>query len=100
MKWVQGRQGTGYRKLPLLHGKSWDSYLIDYPSQAHVPMHTDPVPGKQHFRLNILLWGEDNFQGQTIFSTKRIKLFRPDIVPHSVEKVSRRRIVFSVGWVQ
>lgn len=99
MKWVEGRQGTGYKKLLLAEGKSWDCYLIDYPPHTHIPTHTDPVPGKKHFRLNILLRGEDNFRGNTIFATKRIKLFRPDISPHSVEEVSTRRLIFSLGWV-
>lgn len=99
-KWTNGRQGTGYRKLTLLQSERFgcDCYLIDYPPHTHIPTHTDPVPGKKHYRLNILLWGQDNFRGETIFSTKRIKLFRPDISPHSVEEVSRRRIIFSIGW--
>jgi hypothetical protein len=99
MKWIEGRQGTGYRKLLLGEGKWWDCYLIDYPPNTHIPTHTDPVKGKRHYRLNILLRGEDNFRGNTIFSTKRIKLFRPDISPHSVEEVSQRRLIFSLGWV-
>lgn len=98
LKWVDGRQGTGYRKLLLWQGRTSDCYLIDYPPYTHISTHTDPVLDKRHFRLNILLWGQDNFRGETLFSTKRIKLFRPDISPHSVEEVSRRRIIFSVGW--
>lgn len=99
MRWIEGRQGTGYRKLLLREGNSWDCYLIDYPPNTHISTHTDPVEGKKHYRLNILLWGQDNFRGETIFSTKRIKLFRPDISPHSVEEVSRRRLILSIGWV-
>lgn len=98
MKWESGRQGSGYRKLCLWLGKSFDCYLIDYPSNSYIPVHTDPVPGKRHYRINILLWGADNFKGNTIFSSKRVKFFRPDITPHSVDKVSRRRVIFSVGW--
>lgn len=99
MKWQPGRQGTGYSKLLLWQSKSSDCYLIDYPPHTHIPTHIDPVPGKKHFRLNILLWGQDNFRGKTVFSSKRIKLFRPDISPHSVEEVSRRRLIFSIGWI-
>lgn len=100
MKWEIGRQGTGYRKLRLWQSKklSSDAWLVDYPPHTHIPTHTDPVPGRKHFRVNILLWGQNNFQGKTIFSTKRIKFFRPDISPHSVEEVSRRRLIFSIGW--
>jgi hypothetical protein len=102
VKWEMGRQGTGYRKLPLFQSKklSCDAWLIDYPPDTHIPTHTDPVSGKKHFRLNILLWGQDNFRGKTIFSSKRIKLFRPDISPHSVERVASRRIIFSIGWAR
>jgi hypothetical protein len=100
MKWEVGRQGTGYRKLRLAEGQNWDCYLIDYPPHTHIGTHTDPVPGKKHYRLNIMLWGEDNFQGDAIFSSKHIKFFRPDISPHSVGEVSRRRIIFSVGWIR
>ena len=99
-KWEDGRQGTGYRKLKLFSSNflGCDCYLIDYPPNTHIPTHTDPVPNKKHYRLNILLRGEDKFQGETIFSTSRIKFFRPDIMPHSVEEVSRRRLIFSLGW--
>jgi hypothetical protein len=98
--WEEGRQGTGYKKLALWQSSklSCDGYLIDYPPHASIPTHTDPVKNKKHYRLNILLKGEDKFNGQTIFSTKRIKLFRPDIMPHSVEEVSVRRIILSIGW--
>jgi hypothetical protein len=100
MKWQPGRKGTGYRKLVFWQNErlACDCYLIDYPPTTYVSTHTDPVPGKKHYRLNILLWGQDNFHGQTLFATKHIKLFRPDISPHSVEPVSKRRIIFSIGW--
>ena len=100
MKWELGRQGTGYRKLKLLTGKSFDCYLIDYPPGTHIPIHVDPVPGFCHFRINLLLLGEDKFIGETILSFGKVKFFRPDIMPHSVEEVSTRRIVLSIGWVR
>ena len=100
MKWELGRQGTGYRKLKLFTGKSFDCYLIDYPPGTHIPIHVDPVPGFCHFRINLLLLGEDKFLGETIFSCGRVKFFRPDIMPHSVEEVSTRRVVLSIGWVR
>lgn len=98
MKWQPGRQGTGYRKLPIFQISFADMYLIHYPVGAYVPTHTDVVEGKKHYRLNIILWGEDNFQGQTLFSTKRIKFFRPDLTPHNVDKVTKNRLVLSLGW--
>jgi len=98
--WQEGRQGTGYRKLQLLSSKllSCDAYIIDYKPNTHIPTHTDPVKGKRHYRLNILLWGNDEFVGETIFSTKRIKFFRPDIAAHSVSNVRSRRVIFSFGF--
>lgn len=98
--WRPGRQGSGYSKLLLWESKhlSCDAYLLKYPPNTGVPTHTDVVAGKQHYRINILICGEDNFKGETIFSSKRIKFFRPDISPHSVEKVSRARIILSIGW--
>jgi hypothetical protein len=100
LNWQEGRQGTGYRKLTLWQSAllSCDGYLIKYPSHSHIPTHTDPVPNKKHYRLNILLKGEDKFKGDTIFSTKRIKFFRPDIMPHSVEEVAVPRLILSIGW--
>jgi hypothetical protein len=103
MRWQVGRQGTGYHKLNLFQwgsGQLWgaDCWLIKYPANASIPTHTDPVPGKRHYRLNILLRGEDKFKGETIFATKRIKFFRPDITPHSVEEVSKPRLILSIGW--
>jgi len=101
MHWEAGRQGTGYRKLVLFRGRKWlpfDCYLIDYPVGSSIPTHTDPVEGKRHFRLNILLRGEDKFNGDAIFKSRRVVFFRPDIMPHSVEQVSSRRLIFSIGW--
>lgn len=102
LQWLPGRQGTGYRKLLLFQSKRFyfDAYLIDYSPETYIPTHTDPFPGRRHFRLNITLFGEDAFRGTAIFATKRIKLFRPDIAPHSVERVSKRRMVLSIGWAR
>ncbi len=98
--WIPGRQGTDYFKLLLFNSEkhAMDCYVLRYPPHSHIPTHTDPVPGKKHYRLNILLKGEDKFRGETIFSTKRIKFFRPDITPHSVEEVSQERLILSIGW--
>lgn len=100
MRWESGRQGTGYRKLRLWQSDRLfsDAYLIDYPPHTRIPTHVDKVPGKRHYRINILLWGQDNFRGETLFSLGPLKFFRPDISPHSVEEVSRRRLVLSIGW--
>lgn len=101
LKWEQGRQGTGYRKLLLASNKkSWDLYLIDYPVSTYIGPHKDPVPSSKHYRLNIILFGSAKFNGKTIFSLgNRIHFFRPDITEHSVENVSKRRFVLSFGFI-
>lgn len=99
MKWEPGRQGTGYLKLKLWQGNSSDAYLIDYPANSHIPTHVDVVEGVKHFRINIRLWGPDNFRGKSLCKFWVVNFFRPDIMPHSVEKVSSRRIILSIGWV-
>ncbi len=99
MKWERGRQGTGYFKLDLARGRRWDLYLLRYPPGSRVPPHRDPVPGKEHWRANLLLWGEDTFEGRAIFRLPRLVVFRPDITEHEVRAVSRLRLVLSMGWV-
>src|ERR1035438_10358800 len=101
-RWQKGRQGTGYDKLCLFQSKLFqcDCYLIDYPKNTSIPTHTDPVPGKRHYRINILLWGEDKFVGDALFKSKHITFFRLDIMPHAVSEVSTRRIILSFGWVR
>lgn len=98
MKWEAGRQGTGYYKLCIWKGKRSDVYLIDYPIGSYIPTHVDKVEGRKHYRINILLCGDDNFIGSAILSMKRMKVFRPDIMVHSVGLNVKRRLVFSIGW--
>lgn len=100
-KWEQGRQGTGYRKLLLASNhKTWDIYILDYPTGTYIKPHTDPVLKGKHYRLNIVLCGAAKFNGETIFSIgNTVHLFRPDIIEHSVDNVTKRRIVLSIGYV-
>lgn len=97
MRWERGRQGTGYWKLRLASGRSWDLYVIDYPVGTSIPTHTDPVPGRRHWRANFRLLGEDNFEGEASFRLGRLIVFRPDITPHAVATVRRRRVLLSFG---
>ena len=104
MKWVKGRQETGYERLTLIQGGflPFDLHILRYRPGDHIPPHTDPVESERHYRLNIILTkahgGE--FHGTTIFETKRIKFFRPDIMEHSVTEVTHgTRYVLSIGWV-
>ena len=95
--WQPGRQGTGYRKRLFAHGRHWDLYLLDYPPGTSIPVHRDPVPGKKHWRVNLVLRGEQTFEGRASFKCGPLVVFRPDITPHSVTVSKRRRLVLSFG---
>jgi hypothetical protein len=97
LRWTPGRQGTGYRKLLLAQGRRFDLYVIDYPPGTSVPTHVDPVPGRRHWRANLRLWGDDAFDGDAVVRFGRLVVFRPDVTPHAVSTVRRRRVVLSLG---
>lgn len=105
MNWQEGRQGTGYFKLPLLISErfKFDSYILKYPKGSSIPTHTDPAPkGKKHFRFNLTFWGDYNavkLGAPALMRCWRAYLFRPDLVPHSVEEVDSLRFVLSIGWL-
>jgi hypothetical protein len=106
-RWQTGRQKSGYDKMLLL--QSWwplpfDLYLLRYPEGSEVKPHVDAVSFGRHYRLNVVVkraaaGGE--FQcASPIVSTRRIKLFRPDVCEHSVSRVTQgSRYVLSLGWV-
>jgi hypothetical protein len=83
--------------LLLAQGRSWDLYVIDYPPGTSIPTHTDPVPGRSHWRANLRLWGEDAFDGESVFRIGPLVVFRPDVMPHAVSTVKRRRVLISFG---
>jgi hypothetical protein len=97
LRWQPGRQGTGYRKLLLGQGARWDLYVLDYPPGTAIPTHVDPVPGCRHWRANLVLWGERAFEGRASLRAGPLVVFRPDVTPHSVATVRRRRVVLSFG---
>ncbi len=108
LRWESGRQQTGYEKMLLATARfplPFDLYLLRYREGASVPSHVDPVDGRRHFRLNIVLC-EAERGGQfeckhPIFETRRIKVFRPDVSEHAVSKVEAGcRMVLSFGWVR
>lgn len=106
-RWKSGRQNTGYEKMLLLVNPfliPFDLYLLRFKHGTEIPTHTDPVQKKRHFRLNIVVKqaqrGGHFICSQPIFETRRIKLFRPDVSPHSVTKIeSGTRYVLSLGWI-
>ena len=97
LRWQPGRQGTGYRKLLLAQGRHWDLYVLDYPAGTAIPTHTEPVPGRRHWRANLVVRGERTFQGDAVLRLGPLVVFRPDVTPHSVGRVARRRVVLSFG---
>lgn len=106
-RWQCGRQNSGYDKM-LLFTLPWplpfDSYLIRYPDGSAVPPHKDPVQRGRHYRLNVILKaprsGGEFLCAAPIYSSKRVKLFRPDKCEHSVSRVEGgSRYVLSIGWV-
>lgn len=101
-RWVEGRQGTGYQKLPLLRLGFADAYLLRFPEGSHVPEHTDVVPGSRHWRLNVVLrraGSGGEFVCARAWRLGRVALFRPDSEPHSVTRIEEgTRYVFSLGW--
>jgi hypothetical protein len=107
-RWQHGRQGSGYDKL-LLGGLYWplpcDCYLLRFPEGSAVPPHVDRVERGRHYRLNIILRparrGGDFVCARPIHASRRIKLFRPDVETHSVNRIEEgTRWVLSMGWVR
>lgn len=106
-KWEPGRQaGCVYRKARLwqigsaLLNKWSDCYIIEYPPNAILPMHTDPVKKGRHYRLNIELKGKGEFKcTKPIFKKWRVALFRPDVSFHGMENGPTIRRVLSLGFV-
>ena len=108
LRWRSGRQETGYEKMLLLANPflvPFDCYLLRFKQGSGIPEHSDPVDGKRHYRLNIVLRqaaeGGQFVCEEPIYESNRIKLFRPDKTRHSVTTVRRGvRYVLSIGWVR
>jgi hypothetical protein len=81
----------------LAQGRRWDLYVLDYPPGTRIPTHVDPVPGRRHWRANLVLWGERAFEGDAVLRLGPLVVFRPDVMPHAVARVTRRRVVLSFG---
>ncbi len=107
LRWRSGRQDSGYEKMLLLANPflfPFDCYLLRFKVGSGIPEHSDPVDGKRHYRLNIVLRqaseGGHFVCDEPIYESDRIKLFRPDQSRHSVTTVRRGvRYVLSIGWV-
>jgi hypothetical protein len=107
-RWEAGRQGTGYEKMLLATARRplpFDCYLLRYRPGSSIGWHSDPVDGRRHFRLNVVLrkavGGTFAMSGTPLWSAGRAVLFRPDVTPHAVSMVERgTRYVLSIGWVR
>jgi len=103
MKWKPGRinEDCRYDNLCLVSNKrfKFDIYLIRYQFGYYMPTHRDEVKKGKHYRLNILLWGEDNFHGFVIWKWWRFNLFRAD-EQHGVFLLLKKRMILSIGWVR
>lgn len=114
-RWVDGRQGSGYKVFYLLSWWLFDLVLIHYPEGSYIQWHRDPVPkGLEHHRINVVLkagkvGGEfERLVTDPVFcvmtpeiTRARFVRFRPDIQSHRVHKIVKgSRWVFSIGWVR
>lgn len=107
LKWISGRQGSGYDKFPMLISESLkcDFYLLRFPKGVEVPKHKDPVkPGFKHHRINLTIWGcpERKFRMYVLGKVKRwsrIDYFRPDLYEHGLPVVQSNMYMLSFGWL-
>lgn len=110
LKFVNGRQGTGYLKMKLLEWKFFDLWILKYPPGSEITPHTDKVDGKKHWRVNFTLWKPDSggrltfhlnkYNEEHYYSFGRLKIFRSDLITHSIDKIeSGTRYVLSFGFV-
>tara|TARA_Y100000310_G_scaffold254637_2_gene261758 strand:+ start:3715 stop:4056 length:342 start_codon:yes stop_codon:yes gene_type:complete len=107
LRWQPGRQGGGYRKLLLAQLPWADLYLLHMPEGSEIEPHTDPVDGKEHHRINLIIkapriggWFFARGPHQTWLKGRVIR-FRPDLVRHEVIRVDQgSRWVLSLGWVK
>jgi hypothetical protein len=111
-RWADGRQGGGYRKLPLLRSRllRLDAYLLRFPEGSQARWHTDPSPvGWRHWRANLtlrpardggrFLWAAS--MGPRVRRLGPLTVFRPDVTPHALTRVERGSLwLLSVGWLR
>lgn len=108
MKWIAGRQNTGYEKFPIIEKGfkcfqllGFDCYLIRYLDGSFIPPHIDEVQGK-HYRFNFIVKYPESggeFSCTKFFQFWRLIFFRPDLHEHSVSKCVGTRYILSFGIV-
>ena len=107
MKWIKGRQNSGYDKMRIILSSyfKFDLYILRFNEGSYIDTHVDPVKAGKHFRLNIILKnakkGGEFVCKNTIFRNSFINYFRPDIEEHGVTRIYRgTRYVLSIGWIK
>lgn len=89
--WEQGRQGSGYWKFLLAEKQPFfDAYLLKYPDGTRIQRHRDPIPGRRHYRINIVLKKArqgGKFSCESYYRFGRIVVFRSDVRWHEVSLV-------------
>jgi hypothetical protein len=106
MRWIPGRQSSGYDKLPLFVSTrlKCDLYLLRFREGSFIDWHQDPVPGRRHYRANWFLrharrGGHFECEGAPLVDWPFLQVFRPDLPRHRVgEVLEGTRYVLSFGW--
>lgn len=107
-KWIQGRQHSGYWKMPIIVSRwlRFDIYLLKFEAGVEVPWHVDPAKTGRHFRLNFYLTHPSGGQllleknKKAIFSNRLCHLFRADIIQHAMTQVEGGTLyMLSIGKV-
>ena len=106
-RWQSGRQNPHYKKMFIFGNPfivPFDIYLLKFEPGSEIQPHTDQVDSGRHFRLNLIVRhpkeGGDFHCDETIYESRSLKIFRPDISEHSVSQIlAGTRYVVSIGWV-
>ncbi len=106
-KWIKGRQGGGYDKLPIFISQRWkcDFYLLRMPKGCEILRHKDPVTeGYEHHRINLNLNGytAPGYRMLVLGKVKRwfrFEYFRPDLYLHSLPTLQKTTYMLSFGWL-
>jgi hypothetical protein len=106
-KWELGRKNTQYSRMTLICNPfliPWHVLILKFPEGSHIPSHKDPMKGRRHWRLNIIVKsakeGGEFVCENSIIQSRFLNFFRSDLYEHSVNKVNQgTRYVLSIGWM-
>ncbi len=107
MKWIKGRQKSGYFKLKIFSSKFllMDCYILKFSEGSLIKAHRDKVKIGKHYRLNIVLTpffkgGKFKVENCIFKIPNFVYLFRPDKYLHEVSEITKdNRYVLSLGKV-